>query len=61
MGRLLHDGAYSKSIALKGKSIDQPVAATGNYCRPYRSVVIQRVSDNRLHENGNFCGMGWRL
>jgi hypothetical protein len=61
MGRLLHEAAYSKSIALKGKGIDQPLAATRNYCHLYRSVVLEPVSANRLHENGNFRGLGWRL
>lgn len=32
-----------------------------NRCQPYRSVEIEPVSANRLHENGNFCGLGWRL
>jgi hypothetical protein len=24
-------------------------------------VVLEPVSANRLHKNGNFCGLGWRL
>ena len=34
---------------------------TRKHCKPYRSVVIEPVSANRLHENGNFWGLGWRL
>jgi hypothetical protein len=31
------------------------------HCHPHRLVVIEPVSANRLHKNGNFCGLGWRL
>ena len=31
------------------------------HCQPYRAVAIEPVSANRLLQNGNFCGMGWRL
>jgi len=31
------------------------------HCHSHRPVVIEPVSANRLHENGNFCGLGWRL
>src|SRR5262245_41461972 len=33
----------------------------GFTCQPYRAVAIEPVSTNRLLENGNFCGYGWRL
>jgi hypothetical protein len=32
-----------------------------NSLPPHRSVVIEPISANRLLENGNFCGLGWRL
>ena len=34
---------------------------TETHCRPYRAVAIEPVSVNRLLQNGNFCGVGWRL
>jgi hypothetical protein len=45
---------------LKGAQREPPTK-TETHCHLYRSVVIEPVSANRLHENGNFCGLGWRL
>src|ERR1700730_10690217 len=31
------------------------------HCHLHRLGGIEPVSANRLHKNGNFCGLGWRL
>jgi hypothetical protein len=51
---------FAKPISSTCRTANRPEKVQ-IHCHLYRALVIEPVSSNSLHKNGNFCGLGWRL